>query len=256
MTTSPPDGALLANPPVIAREEELARFDELLSRGSPTLVLVSGAAGTGKTVLVEAFLKRASDAGWITAGPLTVSPATEETEFTDALRNQLGVPAEPLPGSAVDRPEAMLGTRAQDSMLTEARTAVEDRNPLVATLRRRRPLLIAVDGYHPSLQFHTWLIESFLRDLCSSGGPVVVVFAERAAGAELIRPEVDEEIRVDAVGESSLRDRFAALGAELSPPAEPHEIEAWLSAIRRNRDLIDPLWTALALARRGERREA
>jgi AAA ATPase domain len=242
--------ALSPAPTLIARETELARFDTLLSRGSPALVLVTGDAGTGKSVLVKAVLHRSAAAGWTTAGPLTVSPDTEDADFTAALRELLGISAETLPGSTVERPEEMLRAResARGEEPTEARIAVEDRSPLIIALRRRQPLLIAVDGYRPSPRFHKWLLDIFVHDLFVSAGSVVIVFAERPAAAALIRPRVDEEIRVDAVGRQLLHGQFAILGAALSPPAERPEIDAWVSAVGNDPELIGPLWRALAVA--------
>ena len=101
-------GTGVVSPSLIGRDEELSALVSALHRarqGQPTLVLLSGEAGIGKTRLLEEFLARASTSGCrtlsgacldISVGDLPFVPfrqivRTLQRELgIDGLRNLLG----------------------------------------------------------------------------------------------------------------------------------------------------------------------
>ncbi len=236
---------------MIGREEELARLVALLQSGSPWIALVTGGPGSGKTTLLQALARQAAETGWTVVGPISVSPGTDRDDFTRPLRDLIAYPAQ-LPGvRPLERPEDLLGRRAGDS--TEgATTAEEAGSPLLLALRRRRPLLLVVDGYRPSLDFHRWLFDRFLPDAFASRGSVGALFAESQQDAGRIRSRVDVELSLEPVSEAKVRPYFEMIGNELSPPADRNEIDAFVDAVVKRPELIDPLVRALGLARRGD----
>jgi DNA-binding SARP family transcriptional activator len=81
--------------PLVGREEELARFDELLSdagEGHARWVVLSGEGGIGKTRLAEEFATRAADATfrvvWVRCG--SDVPSQEEEDRDDDGSDALG----------------------------------------------------------------------------------------------------------------------------------------------------------------------
>jgi len=92
-----PDLLPVTSPPLVARADELAQLAEAAgqARGKPSLALISGDAGAGKTALAEAF---AAQLGWPTAwgdNPEGAPPAWAWTRILDTL----GLEPEPEPAA-------------------------------------------------------------------------------------------------------------------------------------------------------------
>lgn len=221
-------------------------MEYLLERREPSLALITGAAGTGKTALLNAFARRAAEADWTVADSLSVSPSTTQDEFMEPLRALTAVPKE-FPIAALERPEEILGRRVSDRSEPTA-TAQEAASPLIRALQRRRPLLLRIDGYRPTPDLHRWLSQTFLPQLLSAGGPVVVAFAERKEHAGWVRSSASLEIELGAVSQKAVRLYFANVAQEVSPPADEAELETWVSSVCKHPELIEALARALEFA--------
>jgi DNA-binding CsgD family transcriptional regulator len=178
------------------REGELARVDALLAAartGRGGVLLLTGPAGIGKTVLLEAALERAGQAGMrVLAG----RGGELESGFSFGVARQL---FEPLLANAGAEREALLAGAARRALialegLRDQATAApsEESEPPFAVMHglywlavnasQAGPVLLAVDDLH-------WADQASLRFLLYLAGrlaglPVVLALAWRAAGAE------------------------------------------------------------------------
>ncbi|MFG1949806.1 BTAD domain-containing putative transcriptional regulator [Micromonospora sp. NPDC048830] len=180
-----------ARPPVVGRDEELARLDAALAAaraGVPTVVTLTGEAGIGKTRLAEEAAARASAAGalvvwgrcWEHEGAPDLWP------WTQALREIVedGPDGrELLSGRAA--PAALLlpdpgghGASLDTTSPARARAQLVDAvAALLAAAARRRPLLVVLEDLHWADQESLHLLElvaAHLRD-----APVAVVATVR-----------------------------------------------------------------------------
>ncbi|MFK3978996.1 BTAD domain-containing putative transcriptional regulator [Micromonospora sp. NPDC050397] len=99
----------------VGRDDELARLEQAAEQvtrhGQPTLALVSGDAGAGKTALAEALTRRLSRRGWITAWGRVpeyegAPVAWPWVQITEALAMQPPVRSPPAPATPVEPPPA------------------------------------------------------------------------------------------------------------------------------------------------------
>ncbi|MEV4628152.1 BTAD domain-containing putative transcriptional regulator [Micromonospora sp. NPDC049523] len=188
--------------PFVGRDEELARLeqtaDAVTRHGRPTLALVSGEAGAGKTALAEALTRRLSARGWATAWGRVPeyegAPADWPwVQITDALTGPTSDRDQPGPASA--RPPSRTGTGPD--LTGPARSGSADggsaEDPAVARFRLRRaavarlaavtgrgPTLMVVDDLHRADEATLDLLTALLVDPEPFTGPVLVVGTYRA----------------------------------------------------------------------------
>lgn len=141
-------------PPFVGRSGEMARLRALLRRagdGNPSVVLVGGESGVGKSRLVREFLLEAENQGWQTVW----------TRYSGGPR---------APGSALDAALAAQADRAALPLGGGQLALSEGRDPrslsaelvgLAVGLAERRPLLLAVDDLHAADATEMELFGSF-----------------------------------------------------------------------------------------------
>jgi len=155
---------------LIGREEELARLQEALGaalEGQPSVVLVSGPAGIGKTSLAAAFLGEARERGALVLGSrcreresmaykavdglvddlVAALDALPREEASDLLPQHLAELTVLFPGLRASRavartPPVTVG--ASDQTVVRLR-AIAAFGELLANLRRRAPLVLWID---------------------------------------------------------------------------------------------------------------
>ncbi|GAA2684782.1 MULTISPECIES: BTAD domain-containing putative transcriptional regulator [Actinosynnema] len=145
-------------PPLFGREEELATLtraaEEAVTTARLRHVLVSGAAGSGKSALTEALATRLRAAGWSTATTTCPDlPGTPKAWPWTTLRTRLGLPPEP------DR----------TPRFTTLRT-------LSAHLSGPQPALLVLDDLHQADEDTLALLTALPPD----AGPTLVVSTHRA----------------------------------------------------------------------------
>ncbi|HEY7432217.1 MAG TPA: AAA family ATPase, partial [Streptosporangiaceae bacterium] len=170
------------------REDELARVDALITAardGRGGVLLITGPAGIGKTVLLEATQERAAQAGMrVIAG----RGGELESGFSFGVARQLFEPL--LVGASVAEREALLAGAARRALsaLEDFRGPAESEPPfavmhglywLTVNASTAGPLLVAVDDLHwadqASLRFVLYLAERL------AGLPVTLALSWRAA---------------------------------------------------------------------------
>ncbi|MFC0507791.1 AfsR/SARP family transcriptional regulator [Micromonospora costi] len=162
--------------PFVGRDEELARLrqaaERAVRRGTPTLALVSGDAGAGKSALAEALTAELAAAGWVTAWGRSpeydgAPVAWPWRQVADRLAAETGVepPAEETAGAdpAVARFRLHRAAAAQLGAVAGA-----------------APVLLVLDDLHRADEGTLDLLTALLTEPDAVGGPVLVVGTYRA----------------------------------------------------------------------------
>jgi DNA-binding CsgD family transcriptional regulator len=153
----------------VGRGLDLAALDQRLERaraGTPSLVLVEGPAGIGKTALVSQFLTRSSASG-PGSTPCVLRASGEEAEaslpfgvLTQLLAAAPTPPSDPTVGAAM---EFLHGDRPVDPLAAGAALL-----QLLGVLQRRGPVVVVVDDTHwadrPTLQALTFALRRLRVD--------------------------------------------------------------------------------------------
>ncbi|MFC6019306.1 BTAD domain-containing putative transcriptional regulator [Plantactinospora solaniradicis] len=205
-----PDPALVSGDeqrPFVGRAEELAHLEQVAAtvvrHARPTLALVSGDAGTGKTALAEALTGRLAAVGWTTAWGRSpeydgAAIAGPWTQIIDALTGPVSGPAREQPGrgDAANAPPA-----AGDPAVSRFRLRHAALSRL-ATVAEQRPLLLVVDDLHRADESTLDLLTALVAQPAPVNGPVLVVGTYRATEitpeltAALARSARTEPVRV------------------------------------------------------------
>ncbi|MGV9212347.1 BTAD domain-containing putative transcriptional regulator [Micromonospora sp. RB23] len=227
-----------------AERERLRRAAEAATRsGRPTLALLSGDPGAGKTALAEALTRQLAAEGWTTAWGRSpeyegAPAAWPWTQITEALTGA-GVPfsagGESVPPGG--------GSAPADAVPPDGGTADADSvgDPAVARFRRHRavasvlsaaadrgPLLLVLDDLHRADGDTLDLLTALLAGPQPATGPVLVLGTYRATEitggltAALARAAALEPVREYLAGlspEATGELARAVAGTELAPSA-------------------------------------
>jgi DNA-binding CsgD family transcriptional regulator len=180
---------------LLERDAALDRIDQRLRAaiaGNGSLLLLQGAAGIGKTRLVQAAAQRGRELALVT---LSAGGSELEREFAYGVVRQL-LETALVAASPQERAELLTGAagcagplfrisapqeEATDALLDPSFAILHGLYWLCANLGRRSPLLLCIDDLHwadqASLRFLNYLARR-LDDL-----PIAVVAAARAAGS-------------------------------------------------------------------------
>jgi hypothetical protein len=208
------------------REPEIAAALSVLADRRPAVLLVCGAAGAGKSVLMRVVAERAAAQGWNVASELhgdvpPLHPDITERRYRDEVLSAVLRGARDDPHSRSRREAAVEGTVVPRRGL----------DPFIDELGRHAPVLLAIDDYRPSRLFAEWFEGAFLPQLGRCGAPVVVAIAHRPGGGRLATRATDT-IDLDDLDAGRVRELLERLRDRVSPPLEDDEIERYAHEAR------------------------
>ncbi len=220
----------ISSPYLVGRDAELARLDELLGSaeaGTATAALVTGAAGIGKSRLVEEVARRASERGFASV----TGAGTQVIGGDIAFGPLVSVTGQLIRRIGRDRVAAMTGpmapylaTLAPELAAAELPAAAprHDATPMITAFCRlvtqaaaRRPLLLVLEDLHWADRSTVAVLPWILRELESARTAVMITYRDdELPEASPTRRVVAEMLRAGLVIPVELRPLDRAQQAE------------------------------------------
>jgi hypothetical protein len=213
---------------IVGRDTELAALEEALSAARPGLVLLVGAARTGKGRVLRELRRRAA------AYPCKLVPAEEDSLTADT------------PGMVVDK----------ETRIDDFRLAVQPpRGPDVgAEPEMRRDFdVVLVYGYRPEEDFHQWFTSDFIPTLGKATPPRVLLVAADANDLEELRPLANGEIALGPLPREDVMTELRAIAATVADPPGEAELAVYADAAVEDPSLLRALRHVLPLTPTADR---
>lgn len=209
------------------RTRELKQLLAILARRGPAVIVVRGAPGMGKTMLMGELRGSALVHGWAVAGgdreaPLSIGPRTTDLTFLQDVLTSAGLTADGAP-----QPRGV-----KDLVFQE--------------LVRRTPLLVIVDDYRPGEEFAHWFERDFVSLVRTCTVPLVLALPHRPGGGGIEKLATDV-VALEELDAAVVRAVLHQLAPRLEPTPTADELDCYADEARTP-EVLDSLVRVLSLA--------
>ena len=278
----------MADAPV-GRSREWRELTPFVEQRQTSVILVGGAAGSGRTHVVNALAELAASQGFFVPTPDAALPPLERTSTLPDIHRALSAVFEIPPAAVPSSPELVptgdspplqvepqgappqLGPRARSGgsvdsplwrlaewALRGAGRAVNQyffqHRAIVSLFRERAPVLLAVDGYDPSELVHSWIVNGLLPSLRGVKEPVILIFLDRLPRLERLRKDADITCELGPLDTTEVARHLSAAGASLSPRLGDAELRAYAEEAAQTPGLLKAFEDVFEVAGRARSR--
>jgi hypothetical protein len=225
----------IEHPLLMGHDRGLHQFNAILERKQPSIVVVTGDAGAGKTDLLRAMEARASDKGWRTArlkvsevGAVEQGWRTTRSDSQEALSTEQATDEDIFCAQVLTLLGVITDERFAQTQMDHSREHYSC-HQLVQQLRQV-PSLLLIDRYRPAPIFSSWFAGFFVKEVRHIEASVIVVIADRPEYIDKVKHLADEVISLDAPNSQALRQHFESIGQGLEPRMKSRELQHYIKA--------------------------
>jgi hypothetical protein len=239
----------------VGREPEWRLLQAQLSGGQSALVVITGAAGSGRTHLLREFGRYAAEQGVRTIGvdpdePLVIEPTTR---LNDVRRTLTALIADDE--TAVDD---AVGEAPSEPLVKRFINAVSERfgddQAVMSMISDNAPLVIGVDGYEPSPSLSAWVLTRLLGQLRATDQPVMLIVVDRPDRVAGLASHADLHLELAQLEVDAIAEHLRATTSDATHPLEHEEIAAYAAAASQTPQLLNAFVGVLAWLPRGQDR--
>ena len=116
-------------------------------------------------------------------------------------------------------------------------------------LHSAAPVVVAVEGYAPSVTLNAWFTARLLPDTRQRNGPIVVIVADRADALTDLRPLAQHSVTLGPLDRTEVSAFLASIFAGAVPDVGDQELTAYCEAVTTDPGLLSAFETVFAALR-------
>jgi molybdopterin-guanine dinucleotide biosynthesis protein len=234
-------------------------FEAIVSRldsPKPGVIVVAGAAGSGRTNLLAHLVRSAEERGYqvlsgTAADPVAISPTTTLADVRQRLAAMSGAGAADAPAdretSLTPQRRGVTGAlrRGFDRVVSQVSETLE----ISQLLSQLAPLVVAIDGFEPSPSFSLWFTAMLIPQLRMLNGQVAFVITGGPEALQLLTNLADLAVTLGPLDADEVRACLLDAAAAFSPPLTTAEIDSYVAAAAAEPAVFSALSTVFAAFR-------
>jgi hypothetical protein len=214
------------------RTRELNQLLAILARRGAAVIVVRGAPGMGKSMLLRDLRGAALVHGWAVGGggqeaPVSVGPRTTDLTFLEEVLASAELVADGGAAVSIRQPRAV-------------------KNLVFQELVRRTPLVVIVDEYRPSEEFAQWFERDFVSLVRDCTVPLVLALPQPPGGSRIEKLATDV-IPLEELDAGMVLAVLQELAPRLQPAPTADELDRYADEVRTP-EVLDSLVRVLSLA--------
>lgn len=229
----------------LGRETAWHRLVGRLEARQTALILLAGLPGSGRTHLLRAVGEAATTLGYTVIGrdePVTLEPTTRLSDLRRMLAALVGGSDESRAGSEQGKVTGRLS-----EVLDTGAKHTGDEPAVFELLEAAVPVVLAIDGFAPSVTLTKWFIDRLMPHVLASPPPIVVLIADQLESMAALRNDAAEVVELGPLDHEAVGRHLRAVGADLQPPLSDGELAAYCAAATDDLSLLTPLEEVLSM---------